>query len=79
MQSDGLSLVGFLDQPSAMSYLTARCVFDDAFETPADHWKAAKARLGAPTPNPGDPEIQDMPREAQQSCIRWPEIRDSGT
>lgn len=62
MPTDGLSLVGFMDQPQAVHHLTNACV--PANPDPlvlAGEWTAAQARLGATTPSAGHPDIQAMP------------------
>jgi hypothetical protein len=62
MPTDGLSLVGFMDQPQAIHHLANSCV--PANPDPAvleAEWKIAKGRLGAPIPNAGKPNIRDIP------------------
>src|SRR6266404_1770327 len=64
MASNGLSLVGFMDQPQALSYLRFAC--KPASETVSDtdlikEWNAAQAKLGALNPNAGSPKIEDLP------------------
>jgi hypothetical protein len=62
MPVPGLSLVGFMDQAGAHAHFQNQCVC--ASYAPADldaEWNAAAAKLGAPIPNAGTPDIQPMP------------------
>ncbi len=68
MPSPGLSLVGFMDEPSAILHLRKQCV-PPPNATDANLkalWQAAQGRLGAPTPNFGNPAIQDFPQAQAQ-------------
>ncbi len=66
MPTRGLSLVGFMDQPSALNHLRNVCVPPDASD-PAliAVWQGAQAKLGAAIPNAGNPDIQDIPAAEQ--------------
>jgi len=61
MPTPGLSLVGFLqDQQQALQHLKFSCVPAPATKTDADlvaDWQAAKAKLGAPIANAGNPNL----------------------
>lgn len=62
MPSSGLSLVGFMDETSAINHLRTTCVPPD----PADAalkavWQGAQAKLGVPTANAGHPAIAPIP------------------
>jgi hypothetical protein len=62
MASPGLSLVGFLPQHQGVQYLGNECV--PASPSPAAlaaEWAAARARLGPPPGNAGNPSIRDIP------------------
>jgi hypothetical protein len=62
MPTPGLSLVGFLDEQSAIRHLTEACV--PASLDPVllrAEWQTAKATLGAPIPNFGNPGILPIP------------------
>jgi hypothetical protein len=62
MPTDGLSLVGFMDQTQAIHHLTNACVPanpDPAILVP--EWAAAATQLGAATANAGNPNIQPIP------------------
>jgi hypothetical protein len=62
MPVPGLSLVGFMDQPAAHAHFINSCVC--VSQAPPDldaEWIAAKARLGAPFPTAGLPDIQPIP------------------
>ncbi len=62
MPVPGLSLVGFMDEQSAVQYLTSACVPPDP--TPAAltaEWNAAKGKLGEPIPSAGQPEVLPLP------------------
>ena len=63
MPTPGKSLVGFMNQQLAVQYLRNSCAFDPALDDAAliAIWQLAKAKLGAPTPQAGTPEIQDIP------------------
>jgi hypothetical protein len=65
MSSDGLSLVGFIDDPAlALNHLKVACV-----PTPANKpdsalladWSTAKQNLGSPVPSAGKPTHQHIP------------------
>ena len=62
MPIDGLSLVGFLDRDSALNYFERACVFSDPCPEHRERAHAeARARLGEPFANPGQPDIQSLP------------------
>ena len=62
MPSPGLSLVGFLDQQSAITHLRSACVLaDDSDLALQAEWSAAKAKLGPAVSNAGTPDIQPLP------------------
>ncbi len=64
MPRDGLSLVGFMQQPFAMNYLKSNCILsDDSDVSLRQHWDQARTRLGPPSANPGQPEIHDIPSQ----------------
>lgn len=66
MAGPGISLVGLLQRNQGINYLRANCLFPDM--RPAallPHWQEARHLLnpntGSPVPNPGAPEILDIP------------------
>jgi hypothetical protein len=62
MPSNGLSLVGFMDEQKAFEHLRVACVPADPSDAALRAvWQAATARLGAPTANAGNPDIQPIP------------------
>ena len=62
MPTQGLSLVGFLDQQEAVNLLRNSCVVADGSDPAlAVEWQAAKAKLGAPAVNAGQPDLQPIP------------------
>lgn len=62
MPTPGTSLVGFLPQQEAINLLRNSCVVNDPSDAAlAAEWAAAAAKLGAPTPNAGNPDIQPVP------------------
>lgn len=66
MATPGLSLVGFLDEPNGIHHLRNACIAADPSEAALQaEWQAARARLGAPVPNAGLPNIQPLPDQAQ--------------
>jgi hypothetical protein len=66
MPSPGLSLVGFLDQQSAIGVLRRSCVFPDLSDAAlAREWQRAVDKLGAPVQNAGQPDIQPIPADGQ--------------
>jgi hypothetical protein len=77
MPTPGLSLVGFLDQPSAIAHLANACVpANPDPQVLAAEWHAAQANLGAPTPNAGHPDVQPIPGAemahiTQLSALPW--------
>jgi hypothetical protein len=62
MPTPGLSLVGFMEPQHALNYLRAACVPPDASDAALlAEWTTAKARLGPPFTNAGQPDIQPIP------------------
>jgi hypothetical protein len=65
MSSDGLSLVGFIDDPAtALNHLRVACVPVPANKPESAllaDWAVAKGRLGAPIPSAGKPTHQSIP------------------
>ena len=64
MPDTALSLVGFMDQQQAHTYLLKTCALMPDQQTPAmlaATWQAARDRLGAPIANAGFPDIQPIP------------------
>lgn len=60
MDTNDLSLFGFLDEDDADSYLRTYCILDPAPDT-RSMWQDARSRLGDPIAKAGEPEISDMP------------------
>jgi hypothetical protein len=62
MPTPGLSLVGFMQQAQALNHLLHHCVpaNPDPVALNAE-WVAATAKLGAPIPNAGHPDIKPIP------------------
>ena len=61
-QQHGLSLLGFMSEPLALTYLKERCDMPDGSETALrQHWMAAKGRLGTAMERAGRPEIGAIP------------------
>jgi hypothetical protein len=80
MPIPGISLVGFLDQSPAESYLSNICVPSDPAQ-PAVHadWQAAKGKLGPAIPNAGNPNILPIPQThatyiAQLYALQWAQL-----
>jgi hypothetical protein len=62
MSVPGLSLVGFMDQTQALTHLEQTCVPSNASSpTLVAEWTAAKAALGPPFPNAGNPSVSAIP------------------
>ncbi len=63
MPTPGLSLVGFIDhQAAALHHLRWGCVPNDGSDAALiAEWNAARAAIGHPTPNAGNPQIQPIP------------------
>lgn len=62
MASDGLSLVGFLDEQMGVTHLRRDCIPPDPTEGALrTAWQQAKERLGTPIPQPGNPRIEPIP------------------
>ena len=60
MPSQGLSLVGFMDQPQAINHLRNDCMPADSSDAALiGEWQAAQGMLGAAIQNAGNPDIQD--------------------
>jgi hypothetical protein len=66
MPTKGISLVGFLDQPTAIQHFRGLCVMPD-YSDPAltAAWQVAHAKLGLPVPNAGHPDILPLPTDGQ--------------
>jgi hypothetical protein len=66
MPTPGISLVGFLDQKDAVDHLQNTCIPpDNTQDALIAAWNAAKARLGAPFANAGNPDIRQIPAAYQ--------------
>ncbi len=66
MPIPGLSLVGFMDQASAINYLRGACICNDNSDSALTaEWQIAKNRLGAPLARAGTPDIQPIPPSHQ--------------
>jgi hypothetical protein len=66
MPNPGLSLVGFLDQQSAVAVLRRSCVFTDTSDAAlVAEWLRARDKLGAPVENAGRPDVQPIPSDGQ--------------
>ena len=66
MPVPALTLIGFMDQASGVSYLKHFCAWPAP--PPNDvtliaHWNTARANLGPPFPNAGMPDIQPVPAD----------------
>lgn len=62
MSSQGLSLVGFMDQQQAINYLRSACVYPTLTDAALiAEWQTAKGKLGAPIANAGNPTVQNIP------------------
>ena len=63
MPTQGKSLIGFMDEAEAISYLQNFCVTADPQDINAlrDMWVAARGQLGAPIANVGHPAINPIP------------------
>lgn len=69
MPTNGLSLVGFMDQAVALTHLKSACVPGSKTDAQliAD-WQTAQTNLGAPISNAGQPNLHNMPVSAQAHC-----------
>jgi hypothetical protein len=62
MPSNGLTLVGFMDEPTAIAHLrSACCPADPSDAALRTQWQSAQAQLGAPVPNAGNPQLLPIP------------------
>lgn len=62
MSTEGLSLIGFLDEQAAIQQLKNACVPPDPTDAAVKAaWQTAQARLGAPVLNAGNPAIEEIP------------------
>src|SRR6266849_5273304 len=62
MPTNGLSLVGFMDQTQALAHLKTGCV--PGTKTDAQliaEWQTAQANLGQPAANAGKPSMRSIP------------------
>ena len=71
MPTPGISLVGFLDQDTAINYLLNDCKATNEDKAALiEEWQAAKVQLGATAvANSGHPDIRPIPAE-QQSYVQ---------
>jgi hypothetical protein len=66
MPTSGLSLVGFLDEQPAIHHLRFVCMPADPSDVALRAiWQAARAQLGAPTANAGNPGVHPIPAAQQ--------------
>jgi len=66
MATDGLSLVGFMEQQQAINYLRGACVVaDDSDVALTQEWNLAKTQICPPAANAGRPQIGDLPHQHQ--------------
>ena len=64
MATDGLSLVGFMDEAQAMNHFRDNCRQPDNSDAALKAvWHQAKAQLGAPVTNAGMPDIQPLTQQ----------------
>lgn len=62
LSSSGLTLIGFLDEPLAKQYLSTACMPQGRPDADLGQiWRDAKSKIGSPTPNAGNPDIQPIP------------------
>jgi hypothetical protein len=62
MSSAGLSLVGFMDEPTALVHLRTFCVPPDPLDAALRLvWRQAQVALGPAVPNAGNPQILPIP------------------
>ncbi len=71
MPTRGLSLVGFIDQQrQALDHLRNYCVLPDMSDGPLlKEWATAKAKIGAPIPRAGAPDIREF-EPSEEAYIR---------
>lgn len=79
MPTAGLSLAGFMPRDQAIKHLREACIAPDPSDPALEaEWTAANARLGAPLPNAGHPELASIPAEAaahmQALAAGWPGV-----
>jgi hypothetical protein len=66
MPTNGLSLVGFMDQADALNHFKSACVSGNKNDAQLiTDWQTARANLGAAFPNAGRPNIQAIPAAHQ--------------
>lgn len=64
MPTPGLSMVGFMERSQALDYLVQVCAPPDPSPQALEQaWQDAQARLGPPTANAGQPQIQPIPQQ----------------
>lgn len=62
MPTPGLSLVGFMDLPEAITHLSVACIPENADPSAlAAEWATARGNIGAPTANAGNPAMLPIP------------------
>jgi hypothetical protein len=73
MPADGLSLVGFMDQNQAVTYLRDHTIpADNSDAALISEWNQAFANLGAPVMNAGKPDIRDLSAAETASLMAHP-------
>ena len=71
MPNPGLSLIGFLDQQTAVDVLRRSCVCADTSDAAlAAEWQRARDKLGAPVENAGRPDMRPIPADGQSYMER---------
>jgi len=77
----GTTLAGFLPEPEAIQLLRHQCIVADTSDAALSaEWAAARAKLGAPTPNAGLPNIQPLPADGMAyvaQLVQQPWVQES--
>lgn len=71
MPVPGLSLVGFMEEQQALTYLPKYCIFEEcSSDALRRHWIEARCRLGDPIPDAGIPDVIPLDRDEHGDYLR---------
>lgn len=73
MSTDGLSLIGFMEEAQAIAFLRNNCKQDDHSDAALKTtWQQAKEKLGPAVSNAGKPDIQNFNKQELDGLLKEP-------
>src|SRR5258707_14608573 len=80
MATQGLSLVGLMEEAQAITFLKNNCKHDDNSDTALKTiWQQAVEKLGAPIANAGRPDIQNLTKPELDGLMAQEVLRKAVT